>query len=137
MVRCRRLRCFLRETFDSPLAEKLSFVLPFFIIAVDIILIEHALRINEHYIIFFTSILFLLSLTEIVVTIKDISGHHKKDDLERTITIELDRFIKTKDAENVKMLVEDFIKNHPQYNKHIGKVYHIACHIIEDKKDSS
>jgi len=98
-------------------------------------LIEHALRISEYYIIFFTSLLFLLSLTEIIVTIKEISGHHKKDDLERTITIELDEFIQKKDAENVKMLVEDFIKNHPQYNKHIGKVYHIACHMKNNKKD--
>jgi len=107
------------------------------VITIDIILIEHAIRINEHYIMFFTMILFFLSLIEIIVIIKDISGHHKKDTLEKTITADLDKFMSKRQAENVKILVEDFIKNHPQYNKHIGKVYHIACHAIEDKKDSS
>ena len=135
MVRCRRLSCFLRETFESPLTEKLSFILPFFIITVDIILIEHAIRINEHYIIVFTTLLFVLSLIEITVTLQDIRGHHKKDNLEKTIAIELDKFMSKKDAEDVKILVEDFIKKNPQYNKHIGKVYHIACHVIESKKD--
>jgi hypothetical protein len=85
MVRCRRLRYFLRETFESPLAEKLSFLLPFIVITIDIILIEHAVRINEHYIIFFTSLLFLLSLLEIIVIMKDISNHHKKNTLETVL----------------------------------------------------
>ena len=51
MVRLGQLRNLLKEVTESPSIEKLSFTLPFIVIVVDVILIEHAIRINEPYII--------------------------------------------------------------------------------------
>ena len=135
MVRTWRLGNFLRETFESPLIEKLSFILPFVVITVDIILIEHAVRINEHYIIALTTLLFFLSTIEIIVILEEIRERHKESTLERTLTIKLDKFMLRRDVKNVKNIVKEFIKFHPQYKKNTGKVYHIACQIIENKKD--
>jgi len=67
MVRCSRTRRFLREVVKSPFFEKLSFVLPFFVITIDIIILEHAIRIQETYIIACTLFLFFLSLFEIII----------------------------------------------------------------------
>jgi hypothetical protein len=53
-----------------PLIEKPSLILPFFVIVIDLIVLEHAIRINEHYIIVCVSILFTLSIVEISVALK-------------------------------------------------------------------
>jgi len=50
----------------------------FFVIVIDLIVLEHAIRINEHYIIFCASILFSLSIIEILLVIKEIFIHYKK-----------------------------------------------------------
>lgn len=135
MVRCGRLRCFLRETFESPIAEKLSFILPFFIITVDIVLIEHAIRINEHYIIFLTTLLFILSISEIIVVTNEICKDYRKTNFERILTIKLDDFIINKKEKNVKKIIKDFIENHPEYKKNSNEIYHLSCKIMETHKE--
>ena len=67
MVRVGRLRNVIKELAASPLTEKITFILPFIVIIIDIIILEHAIRIRETYIIILTTLLFLLSLIEIAM----------------------------------------------------------------------
>ena len=131
MVRLGRLRSFIQELAESPLIEKISFILPFFVIVVDIILMEHAIRINEHYIITFTTILFFLSLVEIVVVIREIHEHRQLSVFEQKLTIKLDDFIIQRKKKNVKETVQEFINKYPEYKNHRTEVYHITCDIME------
>jgi hypothetical protein len=136
MVRCGRLRSFIQELSESQRIEKISFVLPFFVIIIDIILIEHALRINEHYIIFFTTLLFFLSVLEVGVVIREIHGHYQQSNFERLLTIKLDDFILENIKQtNVKIIVEDFIEKNPNYESFRNEVYHTTCQILEAHKE--
>ena len=135
MARVGRLRNLLKEVTESPSIEKLSFTLPFIVIVVDVILIEHAIRINEPYIIALTTILFFLSLFEIAVVLSEIHERNQKSSFERILTIKLDDFILQRKKKNVKKLVEDFIKIYPQYKSHRTEIYHIACQIMETHKE--
>ena len=135
MVRVGRLRNFIKEFSQSPRTEKVSFILPFFVIIIDIILIEHALRINEPYIIAFTTILFLLSVIEVGVVIREIHEHYQYSSFERLLTIKLDDFIlEQKIQNNVKFIVEEFMKENPNYESFRNEVYHITCQIMEAHK---
>ena len=96
MARCSRTRNFLREVAKSPFAEKLSFILPFFVITIDIIILEHAIRIQETYIIVCSLFLFFLSLFEISVVSSELHKNYQKTAFEKRLTIKLDGFIKGK-----------------------------------------
>jgi len=135
MVRCWRIGNFLREAIGTPLIKKLSFVLPFIVITVDIILIEHAIRINEHYIIGLTTLLFFLSIIEIIVVTSEIRRDYRKTNFERTLTIKLDDFIINKKEKNLKQIIEDFVKNYPEYKKNRKEIYHLSCKIMETHKE--
>ncbi|HUS99500.1 MAG TPA: hypothetical protein VMY59_04185 [Candidatus Thermoplasmatota archaeon] len=78
MVRFRKCRILILNAAKIPLIEKLSLILPFIVIVIDLIVLEHAIRINEHYIILCASILFSLSVVEISVAMKEILDHKKK-----------------------------------------------------------
>jgi hypothetical protein len=78
MVRFRKCRMLIFNAAKIPLIEKLSLILPFFVIVIDLIVLEHAIRINEHYIIVCASILFTLSIVEISGALKEIFVHNKK-----------------------------------------------------------
>ena len=52
MFRIGRLKNFIQEIAESPRIEKISLILPFFVIFIDIIILEHAIRIKEAYIFF-------------------------------------------------------------------------------------
>jgi hypothetical protein len=134
MVRCSKLRNFLREFAESPKIEKVTFVLPFLVIIVDIILIEHAIRINEHYIIVLTTLLFFLSLIEILVVIREIHDHRKNILFDETLTITLDDFIIEGKKKNVKETVQEFIELYPKYKNYRNKIYHITCDIMDAHK---
>lgn len=134
MVRCRKLRNFLNEFGESPKIEKVTFLLPFLVIIVDIVLIEHAIRINEPYIIALTTLLFVLSLIEIVVVFREIHDHHKYLIFEEKLTIRLDDFIIEGKKKNVKETVQEFIDKYPEYKNHRNEVYHITCDIIDAHK---
>lgn len=134
MVRLRRLRNFLKEFSESPTIEKITFILPFFVIIVDIILIEHAIRINEHYIIALTTILFFLSLIEIIVVIREIHEHRSYIIFEENLTIKLDDYIIEERKKNVKETVQEFIEKYPEFKNYRNEVYHITCDIMEEHK---
>ena len=65
MPRSGRLRSFIREYEESPRLEKYSFIPPFFILALEIILIIHAIIVWEIYVIILTSILLVISIIEL------------------------------------------------------------------------
>jgi hypothetical protein len=137
MVRLRGLRNFIKELAESPLIEKISFILPFFVIFIDIIILEHAIRIKETYIIVLTTSLFFLSIIEIAVAMGEIHDRYQQNNFERTLTIKLDDFILERKKTNVKKIVEDFTEMYPNYKNHRNEIYHIACQIMETHKEEA
>ena len=137
MVRFRGLRNFIQELAESPLIEKISFVLPFFVIIIDIIILEHAIRIQEVYIIVLTTLLFFLSVVEIAVAMGEIHDRYQQNNFERTLTIKLDDFMLEQKNSNVKKIVEDFIDMHLEYKNKRSEIYHITCQIMETHKEEA
>jgi|GEM_PF-1355546 len=127
--RCRSLLC---ELFTSPIVEKLSLLLPVLVLIIDIVLIEHAVRINEQYIIFFTSILFSLSVTEISIVLSEIHTNYQKNIGLKTLTAKLSDFMAHKKGKNVKILITQFLERHPEYLSNRDEVYHIVCKILRE-----
>ena len=134
MPRVSRCRSFINEITTSPLVEKISFLLPILVIVIDIILIEHAIRINEHYIIFFTLILFSLSVIEIIIVMTEIHDNYNKNNFLKLLTIKLSDFMVNKKKRNVQILVGEFIKKHPEYLANRVEVYQIICKILVEHK---
>lgn len=137
MVRLRMLRNFIQELAESPTIEKVSLILPFFVIIVDLTLMEHAIRINAHYIIALTTLLFFLSFVEIAVVVREIHGHRQYSVFEQKLTIKLDDFILQQQGKNVKRIVEDFIDIHSEYKNKRSEIYHIACQIMETHREEA
>jgi len=135
MPRSGRLRNFIKELSESPRIEKISFIPPFLVLAVEIILLHHAITIKVYYVIELTIILVILSLIEIFFVAEEIHEHYIKSSFERILTIRLDDFILERKNENVKTLVEEFIHFYPVYKKERTKIYHIACEILETHKE--
>lgn len=131
MPRSGRLRNFIKECNESPRAEKLSFLPTFSILIIEIILLQHAISINEHYIIFFTAVLFIISVIETLLVLKEMNDCRVRDNFNRILTIKLDDFIIEQREGNVKRIIEKFIDIHPEYNNHRNKAYRIACQIME------
>jgi len=137
MTRCGRLRCYIREISETPLAEKLSFIPPFIILALEIILIIHAYTLKELYVITVTTILLSLSIIEILFVSRDIHEHYRRENFDRILTIKLDDFITRTKGSNVKAIVTDFIEQNPCYENNRNEVYHIVCQIMETHKKES
>lgn len=137
MPRCGRFRSYIREVAESPQFEKLSFVLPFLVLIVELILLEHALSIQVSYVIDLTIILLILSFIEIIFVAGEIHEHYLQNNFDQVLTIRLDDFILKRRVRNVKYLVEEFINAHPHYSRHRHKIYHIACQIMETHKEDA
>ena len=93
MPRSGRLRLFIKELAESPKIEKLSFIPPFLVLLVEIILLQHALAIYEPYVIGLTTLLLILSVTEIILVAQEIHEHYQIKNFERILTIKLDDFV--------------------------------------------
>ena len=137
MPRCGRLRNFIREYKESPKTEKISFIPPFLILALEIILIIHAILLNEIYVIILTSILLIISSIETVIVSYEIHEHYIEINFEKLLTIRLDDFITEKKENNVKKIVVDFIEKYPDYGAHRNEIYHTTCQILETHKEES
>lgn len=135
MPRSGRLRLFIKELAESPKIEKLSFIPPFLVLLVEIILLQHALVIYEPYVIGLTTLLLILSVTEIILVTQEIHEHYQIKNFERLLTIKLDDFVLERKKKNVKILVEDFISTYPQYKTYRNEIYHTACQIMETHKE--
>jgi hypothetical protein len=135
MPRSQRLRNFINECNESPKLEKMSFIPPFFILALEFILITHAILNGNLFVIIITSILVIISFIEIIFVSREIHQHYKRINFDREMTIRLDDFIIEKNEKNVKKIVEEFINEHPNYITYRNEIYHVACQIMETHKE--
>ena len=131
MPRSGRLRSFIKEYKESPRLEKASFVPPFMILIIEIILIIHAISLEEIYVILLTAFLVIISTIEIILVSLEIHEHYQRGNFDRVLTIRLDDYILERREKNVKKIVTDFIEEHPEYSNHRGEIYHTACQILE------
>ena len=135
MPRSGRLRNFISEYNESPRTKKLSFIPPFLILIVEIILIFHALTLNEIFVILLTSILLIISVIETILVSKEIHEEFVRSNYDRILTIKLDDFITEAKEKNVKKIVENFINEYPEYRPNRNDIYHTTCQILETHKE--
>ena len=135
MPRSGRLRSYIREVAESPRFEKISFIPPFLVLIVELILLEHAISIQVIHVIQLTLILLILSIIEIIFVAEEIHEHYTRGAFDRILTIRLDDFIIERKGKNVKKLVEEFIEVYPDYSHHRNEIYHIACQIMETHRE--
>ncbi len=139
MPRCGRIRKFIREWSESGKIEKLSFIPPFLILILEIVLLFHAItadNLPENLIVIeLTLILVAISLIEIVLVGKEIHDHYMENYYERLLTIRLDDFITKYKQTNVKKIVEEFMEKFPTYKGRRSQIYHISCQILETHKE--
>ena len=136
MPRSGRLRNFIKEYKESPRFEKISFVPPFLILIVEVVLLAHALTIDvpDIMVVELTTVLLIISLVEILFVSQEIHGHYQRTNFDRILTIRLDDFIIESKKKNVKHLVEEFVEAHPNYRSHRNEIYHITCQIMQTHK---
>ncbi len=137
MPRSGRLRNFIRDFSESPRAEKLSFIPPFLIIVVEVILLVHESVQNpiDPIVLELTTILVIISVVEIAFVTREIHEHHQSSNFERTLTIKLDDFIIKRGGKNVRKIVEDFIEENENYRNNRNQIYHLACQILITHKE--
>ena len=137
MPRSGRIRNFIKEYKESPRTEKISFIPPFIILALEIILIIHAFMVHETYVIILTFILLIISSIEIIIVSYEIHEHYITSNFDRILTIKLDDFIIESKGKNVKKIVTDFIERHPEYEVYRNEIYHTTCQILETHKEEA
>jgi len=134
MPRSGRLRRFIKEYNESQKTDKISFIPPFFILILEIILITHAIIENNIFVIWLTLILVIISIIEIIFVAREIHEHYQSNSFDRELTIRLDDFIIEKNEKNVQKIVEKFIEVHPNYETYRNEIYHISCQIMDTHK---
>jgi hypothetical protein len=131
MPRCGRFRTFIREYSESTRTDKISFIPPFIILSLEVILIIHAYILQEFFVIILTAILLIISIIEIFLVSLEIHQHYQTSNFDRILTIRLDDFVTEKKENNVRKIVEEFIELYPDYNKNRNEIYHTTCQILE------
>jgi len=139
MPRSGRLRNFIKEYKESPRFEKLSFIPPFLILIVEVVLLAHALTIDvpDIMVVELTTVLLIISIVEILFVSKEIHEHYQSTNFNRVLTIRLDDFIIKRKKKNVKLIVEEFIEAHPNYRSQRNEIYHTTCQIMETHKEEA
>jgi hypothetical protein len=135
MPRSGRMRSFIKECRESPRVERISFFPPFLILALELILITHAISIMETFVIILTSILVMISIIELILVSLEIHEHYQITNFDKILTIRLDDFITEKKVKNVKKIVADFLNDYPEYERHRNEIYHTTCQILETHKE--
>ncbi len=135
MPRSGRLRSYIRECKESSKIERMSFFPPFLILALELILIAHAISLNEIFVIILTLILVIISIIEIVLVSLEIHDRYQISNFDKILTIRLDDFITEKKGKNVKKIVVDFMDLYPEYEKHRNEIYHTTCQILETHRE--
>jgi len=133
MVRYSKLRKFLTEIAGSPVVEKISLILPFIILGIDVHILQYSLFRKDFEIVLPATILLALSIIEIIVVIDEIHVTARKMNMERELTIKLEKFIFDNPKLNVKEIVNKFVEKHPEYKDLRKDIYHITCQIFQDK----
>ncbi|RLF40479.1 MAG: hypothetical protein DRN12_05305, partial [Thermoplasmata archaeon] len=67
MPRCSRIRKYIDEIVSYPRVEQISFIIPILIVIAEIILMSHAIKIGELYVIALTSFLLIISIVELAL----------------------------------------------------------------------
>ena len=139
MPRSGRLRTFIREYSESSRAEKISFIPPFLILVVEVILLTHAFTIDvpDIMVVELTAVLLVISIVEILLVSREIHEHYTRGNFDRILTIKLDDFIIERNEKSVKKIVTDFIEQHPDYSSHRNEIYHTTCQILETHKEEA
>jgi len=135
MPRSGRLRTFICEYSESSKTDKISFIPPFIILALEIILIIHAYMVQEFIVITLTAVLLVISIIEIFLVTFEMHEHYQRSNLDRILTIRLDDFVTERKENNVKKIVEDFIMEYPDYKNHRNEIYHTICQILETHRE--
>ena len=131
MLRCSRVRKYLQEIASYPRFEQISFIMPILIVIAEIILMNHAIKIGELYVMLLTSFLLTVSIIEVILILLEIHRSQQKTNFKKILTVELDDFIIRNKLKNVKSIVQNFVNLHPEYEKYRNEVYHLACKIME------
>ncbi len=136
MPRCGRFRSFIKEFKESERFEKLSFIPPFIILILELILLIHALieDTSDLIVVELTTVLLAISIIEIFLVSREIHEHYQKDSFQQEMTIRLDDFILERRMDNVSRIVEEFLKENRQYCKDRNAIYHLACQIMDTHK---
>lgn len=137
MPRSGRLRTFIKEYRESPRTERVSFIPPFLILALEVILIAHAISIMDSYVIVLTSVLVVISVIEMILVTLEIHEHYQCANFDKVLTIKLDDFITEKKGKNVKKIITDFLDFYPEYEKHRNEIYHTTCQILETHREEA
>jgi len=137
MPRSGRLRTFIREYSESSRAEKISFIPPFLILFVEVILLAHAFTIDvpDIMVVELTAVLLSISIVEILLVSREIHEHYTRGNFDRILTIKLDDFIIERNEKSVKKIVTDFIEQYPDYYSYRTEIYHATCQILETHKE--
>ena len=136
MPRCGRIRSYIREFNESYKTRKISFIPPYLILMLEIILITHAIYVEfNEFIISVTSVLVIISVIEIILVSSEIHDHYQEQNFERILTIKLDDYITEGKEKNVKKIVSGFTNKYPTYKNLRGKIYHTTCQILETHQE--
>ena len=133
MPRSGRLRNFIRHCGISGV-EKLSYVPPYLILIIEIILLIHAFYLEELFVMILTSALLVISVIEIILVSGEMHESYQQSYFDKILTIKLDDFITDSKEINVKKIVENFINQYPEYSAHRSEIYHTSCQILETHK---
>ena len=137
MPRYRWLRKRLIEITESSTVEKVLFVLPLFILALDLYMLNHAVSIRDINVIIPALILFIFSVIEILVAIDEIRERTLSNSLNKNLESKIKSVIrKSVDELTVKSIMEKTIEKYPELKGHKSELYHIVCQILskDDKK---
>jgi len=137
MPRSGRLRRFIKESRESARAQRISFIPPFFILVVELILLLHALTIDhpDIWVVELTAVLLFISVIEIILVTKEMHERYQKSNFDKILTIRLDDFITKTHKTNVKNIVTEFLEKYPRYSSNRSEIYHTACQIMETHKE--
>ena len=137
MPRSGRLRRFIRGYRESSKAQRLSFIPPFFILVVELILLLHAFTIDhpDIMVVELTTVLLFISAVEIILVSKEMHKEYQKSNFDKILTIRLNDFITKTHKNNVKNIVKEFLEKYPRYSKNRSEIYHTTCQIMETHKE--
>lgn len=135
MLRLSRIHQNISNICTEERFEQISIILPLIILIVEIVLIVHALDIQEAYVIALTTFLLVVSIIELILVTKEVTDQKSKRNFDSTLTIRLDDFINKTKNSNVKDIMNTFIEKYPIYRNHRVDIYKLCCKILQTHQD--
>jgi hypothetical protein len=91
--------------------------------------------VQEVFVIILTAVLLIISIIEIFLVAFEVHEHYQRINFDRILTIRLDDFVIERKENNVRKIVEDFIRKYPNYKTHRNEIYHTICQILETHRE--